>query len=191
MSDSQSSTRALIRRGQGGDGLAWDRVFGRILTRLRRWANRRISPAARSEGDTQDAVQDAALKVWRRIGKLDIDSPGALEAYVRQTVRHRIREQARQATLKPMLLSLDADAVHTGQDPEAQLLEGQAAERYRVAYAALDRSDREAIIARTEMGFSWEQVAELTGKHSAGAARMAVTRAVDILRRAVVDAAKK
>lgn len=186
MSDSQSSTRALIRRGQGGDGLAWDRVFGRILTRLRRWANRRISPAARGDGDTQDAVQDAALKVWRRIGQLDIDSPGALEAYVRQTVRHRIREQAQQATLKPKLMSIDTDAIDHGHTPEALLLEGEAVERYRVAYAALDRSDREAIIARTEMGFSWEQVAELTNAPSANTARMKVTRAVATLRRAVL-----
>ena len=44
--------------------------------------------------------------------------------------------------------------------------------------AALRPIDREAIIARVELGFTYEEVAAALGKPSANAARMAVERAL-------------
>jgi RNA polymerase sigma-70 factor (ECF subfamily) len=51
-------------------------------------------------------------------------------------------------------------------------------ERYHRALDRLEAQDREAIIARVELGQSWAEVAAALGKPSADAARMAVSRAL-------------
>ena len=52
------------------------------------------------------------------------------------------------------------------------------AERYEAALASLSDDDREAIVARVELGGTYEEVAIALGKPSADAARMAVGRAL-------------
>jgi DNA-directed RNA polymerase specialized sigma24 family protein len=54
-------------------------------------------------------------------------------------------------------------------------------ERYRRAVARLPAEDRDLVVARTELGYSFQDIATLFGKPSAAAARMAVNRAVDRL----------
>lgn len=183
--DSQSSTRALIERGRAGDRSAWDRVFGRVTARLRVWTHGRVPPAARGAAETQDIVQDAALGVWNRINQLDFNRRGDLDAYIRQAVTNRLRDQARRGLARPPSLPLDPGVIDDTPSALDHVLDAQAQARYVRAFAALDVPDREALIARAEMGYSFEQVAQLTGHKTAGGARMAVTRAVERLRRAV------
>jgi DNA-directed RNA polymerase specialized sigma24 family protein len=54
----------------------------------------------------------------------------------------------------------------------------EAIERYEAALQRLRAEDREAIIARVELGMPHEELARLLGKPSANAARMAVERAL-------------
>jgi RNA polymerase sigma-70 factor (ECF subfamily) len=51
-------------------------------------------------------------------------------------------------------------------------------ERYEAALATLGEVEREAVIARIELGCSFQEIAALVGKPSADAARMLVARAV-------------
>jgi len=51
-------------------------------------------------------------------------------------------------------------------------------ERYEAALQRLSQDDRELVIARVEMGLTYPELAAATGKPSAGAARMAVSRAL-------------
>jgi DNA-directed RNA polymerase specialized sigma24 family protein len=51
--------------------------------------------------------------------------------------------------------------------------------RYEAALDQLSEPEREAVIARLELGCSYQEVAQLLGKPSEDAARMTVTRAVD------------
>jgi RNA polymerase sigma-70 factor (ECF subfamily) len=184
-SDSQSSTRTLIQRGRAGDGSAWDRVFGRVIDRLRRWAHGRLPQSARGAHETVDVVQDAAAGVWKRMDQLDLRRPGDLEAYVRQAVINRIRDEARKGYARPRAVELEDRYVDDAPSPLGEVLSKEAWERYQQAFAALDVTDREAVIARVDMGYSYEQVAAITGKSTAGAARMAVTRALERLRAAI------
>jgi RNA polymerase sigma-70 factor (ECF subfamily) len=50
--------------------------------------------------------------------------------------------------------------------------------RYEAALTRLRRSDREAVIGRVDMGYSYEQLAVLLGKPTPEAARLAVRRAL-------------
>jgi RNA polymerase sigma-70 factor (ECF subfamily) len=54
----------------------------------------------------------------------------------------------------------------------------QDSARYEAALSRLRPEDREAIIARVEMGYSYEHLAVALGKPSAEAARKAARRAV-------------
>jgi RNA polymerase sigma-70 factor (ECF subfamily) len=51
-------------------------------------------------------------------------------------------------------------------------------ERYDRALQKLSASDREAIVGRLELGYSYEELAEALGKPSAEAARKAAQRAL-------------
>ena len=54
----------------------------------------------------------------------------------------------------------------------------EAFERYEAALASLAETDREAVIARIELGCSYREIAELVGKPTEDAARLAVSRAL-------------
>lgn len=135
--------------------------------------------------DTHDVVQDAAIGVWTRLPQLDFRKPGDLDAYMRRSVINRIREQARRANARPPVMPLDPSQIDERPSPLEQHLDAEAFERYRRAYLALDVRDREALIARATMGYTFEQVAQLTGQSTAAAARMSLKRAVERLRAAV------
>jgi RNA polymerase sigma-70 factor, ECF subfamily len=54
----------------------------------------------------------------------------------------------------------------------------ETVERYEAALAELRDEDREAIVARVELGQSWEEVATMLDKQSPAAARVATQRAL-------------
>lgn len=145
-----------------------------------------------SAAETNDVIQDAALGLWNRLqtlDTLDFQRSGDLDAYMRQAVLNRIRDHARRGVSRPLILPMDQTDSQAAVDasPSALdlVLDVEAMDRYQRAFAALEMSDREALIARAEMGYSFEQIAQLTHRPSAAAARMAVNRAVERLRRAV------
>ena len=51
-------------------------------------------------------------------------------------------------------------------------------EHYETALQRLRPEEREAIVARAEMGYSYEELAQVLGKPTADAARMAAQRAL-------------
>lgn len=181
MQDSQDSTKTLIRRGRQGDADALNRVFGRIVTRLRRWAHRRIS-GTRQLSETADVVQDAALGVWQRLDRLDLREPGDLEAYVRRAVLNRIHDEGRRRMRQPDPVTLNAELPI--QEPSAldRIIGNQSWDRCQVAFSRLTPDDRDVIVARLELGYSFDAIAGLLNRPSAAAARMAFTRAITKLR---------
>jgi len=66
----------------------------------------------------------------------------------------------------------------TTASPLEQAIGREALEEYEAALMELRETDREAIIARVELGQSYEEMALILGKPSAEAARLAVHRAM-------------
>ena len=64
----------------------------------------------------------------------------------------------------------------------------EALERYEAALARLNAGDREAVIARIELGQTYAEIASALGKPSTEAARMAVNRALARLARFMAPA---
>lgn len=103
---------------------------------------------------------------------------GALQAYLRQGIVNRIRDEFRRAGRRPTTEELDAAVPDFGASPLEEAIGRETLDRYERALARLRPQDREAIIARIEMDCTNEEIAAALGKPSANAARMAVERAL-------------
>jgi RNA polymerase sigma-70 factor (ECF subfamily) len=171
------STFALIRRAQDGDIAALDALCGRYLRRMQRWAHGRLPDWCRGLLDTQDLVQDTLIQVSQRIHAFEPRHEGAFQAYVRQALLNRIRDEIRR--VKGRIVE-PIESAHP--DPTPSPLEiaigAELLDSYETALERLKPEDREVIVARVEMGMSWSEVAEAFDKNSDAAARMAVSRAL-------------
>jgi RNA polymerase sigma-70 factor, ECF subfamily len=172
------STSDLLERAKHGDRLALDCLFARHFPRLRRWAGGRLPGWARDITDTDDLVQDALLQTFRRIGGFEARGPGALDAYLRQAVLNRIKDELRRRGRRPEGVALD-DLIKDDRPSPLELAVGrEALERYEKALARLKPDEQEAIIGRLELGHTYEELAESLGKPTAEAARKAAQRAL-------------
>src|SRR5262245_1350003 len=87
------STQQLLDLVKQGDRDALERLYTRCVPPLRRWARGRLPAAARGALDTQDLVQDTVVNSLRRLEQFDSRHEGALQAYLRQAVLNRIRDE--------------------------------------------------------------------------------------------------
>ena len=172
------STFRLIERAQGGDQAALDRLMARHLTPLRRWAHGRLPHWARDMTDTDDLVQETLVKTFQRLGDFEHRGAGALQAYLRQAVVNRVRDELRKKGRRPDAAELDGDEVDAGVSPLEAAIGRETMARYERALATLSAAEREAIIGRVEMGYSYEELADALGKPTSEAARKAARRAL-------------
>jgi len=172
------STLHLIERARAGDQEAMERLFARHLKPLQRWASGRLPKWARDLADTDDLVQETLAQTFKRIEDFEPRHVGALQAYLRQAVLNRIRNELRRKGRQPHATDLDGLEVESVESPLEQAIGREAVERYEAALQRLTTEQREAIIARVEMGYSYEELAEALGKPTAEAARKAARRAL-------------
>jgi RNA polymerase sigma-70 factor (ECF subfamily) len=172
------STFRLIERAQNGDQEALDRLLARHLAPLRRWAHGRLPNWARSMTDTDDLVQDTLVRTFRRIGEFEDRGAGALQAYLRQAVVNRVRDELRQKARRPDATDLDGIELDGGVSPLEEAIGRETLTRYERALATLSVVEREAIIGRVEMGYSYEELADALGKPTSEAARKTARRAL-------------
>ncbi len=148
----------------------------------------RLPSWARGTADTGDIVQDALVRVLARVDRIDVRGKGALAAYLRRAIQNRILDEMRYVGLRPPA-DLETLQLH---DPSPSVFDHIASEqdqqRYKAALARLPGADRELIVGAIELGYTHEQLALASGRPTAGAARVALSRAVkhlvDEMRRA-------
>jgi RNA polymerase sigma-70 factor (ECF subfamily) len=172
------TTFDLVERAKAGDAEALNRLFTRFLPPLRRWASGRLPRWTRDLMDTDDLVQETVLRSVKRIEKFESRHEGALQAYLRQAVVNRIRDEVRRTKRSPLAAELDENQSDGHASPLDEAIGQEAVDRYEAALARLRPEEREAIVARIEMDGSYQEVAQALGKPSADAARMAVSRAL-------------
>ena len=178
MSSDPESTVQLLDRARGGDREALDKLFARCLPRLRRWAAGRLPRWARDLADTQDLVQEAVLQTFKRIDAFEARREGALQAYLRQAVMNRIRDEMRRFDRRGPSAELESGWSADGPSPLESAIGSETIERYELALSSLRAEDREAVIARVELGYDHGELAEALGKPTADAARKAAERAL-------------
>ena len=178
---SDEPTVELIMRARTGDAAAVEAILQRCLPSLKRWAHGRLPAAARGHLDTGDLVQDAAMNAIARLDTFEPRHVGAMQAYLRQSVMNRIRDEVRRFTRRPTPVELPEDYKSEEPSPEEHAIREQTYARYRAAMNTLKPRERELVIARVEAQWSAAEIAEHFGFNTVDGARMAVNRAMQRL----------
>lgn len=172
------TTADLLARAREGDHAAIERLFARHLRPLQRFARGRLPGWARDMADTDDLVQDALLQTFKRIEGFESRHPGALQAYLRQAVLNRLRDELRRKARAPARVDVgDAERELRG-SPLEEAVGRETLAAYEQALGRLKPEEREAVIGRLEMGFSYEELALALDKPTPDAARKAAQRAL-------------
>ena len=176
---SPTASADLLAQARAGDKSALSRLFKRQGLALARWARGRLPPWARRFSDTADVVQDALLQTFRRIDKVELRGEGALQAYLHTAVKNRITDEMRRVARRP-IDDLDEEQQFPSSDPSPfdQVMDVENEATYKRALAMLTEDDRALVVGRMELGYTYEQLAVMSRRPTAAAARMAVRRAV-------------
>lgn len=176
--DDLESTVDLIERARRGDQDAIEQLFERHRRPLQRWASGRLPAWARALADTDDLVQDALLQTFKRIGEFQPRRVGALQAYLRQAVVNRIRDELRRRGRQAPTAELDGLELDRAPSPLEEAIGQEALERYQEALQRLKPEEREAVVGRVEMNYTYDELALVLGKPTSEAARKAARRAL-------------
>ena len=128
--------------------------------------------------DTEDIVQHTLVRTLQHLKSFDPRGTGAFQAYLRQAVLNRIRDEVRRIGRKPPTEDTLSEIIDPGPSPIEIAIGREEFDRYESALGELRDSDREAIIARLEFGLSYREAADYLGNPSPDAAKIAVRRAV-------------
>jgi len=172
------STFTLLARARDGDVHAVEELFRRHLRPLQRWARGRLPNWARDLSDTDDLVQDTLLRTFKQLDRFDSRGAGALQAYLRQAIVNRVRDELRRKGRQPSMTDVADIDVRADQSPLEEAIGRETLEHYEAALERLRPEEREAIVARVEMGYSYDELAQMLGKPTPDAARKAAQRAL-------------
>jgi len=180
-SDPWLATGELLRLAKDGDARAREELLTRYLPRLQSWAEGRLPMYARSLLDTADVVQDTLLRVLEGIDRIELRRPDGFRAYVRQAVLNRIRDEVRWAARRPGPDGVPESLSDPSPSPLENAIGADLIERYERGLARLDEDDRQLLHLRIELDFDYQEIAEMTGRNSRDAVRMAIRRALERL----------
>jgi len=172
------ATNELLRLAKGGDARALEGLLARYLPRLQRWASGRLPLRARSLLDTHDLVQETLLRTVQGLDRIEVRGPGGFQAYVRQAVLNRIRDQVRWADRRPGADHVPEELPDVAPSPLESAIGADVLERFERAMQSLGEDDRHLLHLRIELDFDYDEIASMTDRPSRDAARMAVQRAL-------------
>jgi RNA polymerase sigma-70 factor (ECF subfamily) len=168
----------LLQRARLGDPEAQDDLYRRYLPRLNRWARGQLPQGARSVLDTGDVVQEVLIKVIRALPEFEPRHEGGFQGFLRMILTHKLCDVARRVKRRPPGEALDDEIPGHDLSPLERAIGRENRDRYQTAWRRLPREDRQAIFARLELGFSYDEMAPVLGKPTANAARVATRRAM-------------
>jgi RNA polymerase sigma-70 factor (ECF subfamily) len=176
--DQVDTTYVLLERAKAGNPEALESLFARHIPVLQRWARGRLPRWTRDIADTSDLVQETVLQMFKRVEAFEPRGEGALQAYLRQAVLNRIRNELRSKGRKPAIEDLDERIASDQTSPLEAAIRQEQLDRYDAAMARLSEHERDLIVARLELGLTYEEIAGALEKPSWNAARMAAARAL-------------
>jgi RNA polymerase sigma-70 factor, ECF subfamily len=141
---------ALVRRAQGGDRLAFERLVDRHQHRLFTLAARVLG----SREDAADAVQDAFVKAWLAL-------PGFRRGARFSTWLYRIcLNSAYDTAAKRRATPVEIE--DTRADPRDRFADRELSGALQQALGALEEPYRAAVVLSDVLGCSYAEIAELT-----------------------------
>jgi RNA polymerase sigma-70 factor (ECF subfamily) len=180
-------TATILSRARAGDVGAREQLAARFHPILRRLAHGRLPLAARGMLDTDDIVQNTLVRAFNRLDQFEPRHEGAFLAYLRAILLNQVRDEVRRASRRPAPEAFDDRFADGSPSPLERAVGRDLLERYERALARLGDDQREAVIMRVELGFSFAEIAAAIGRPTANAARLLVNRAFLSLARAMRD----
>lgn len=187
----------LVRRAQGGDREAFGQLLDRYYERVLRIVRARLGPQLRQYTESADVVQETMGQVVRAFERFDMQDEESFVRWLSRLVENRIRDLAkfhgagkrdrgREQLLEEAALGAGAaeGPGDGGETPSVVVARGEMQERVAAGLARLEERER-ALIERRNEGRKWADIAAELGFPSEGAARMAHSRAMMALMRAV------
>ena len=171
-------TRDLLVGAKKGDRDALDALLARYRPRLERWAAGRLPVRARSLLDTSDLVQETLLRAVGNLGSIEARGPGGFEAYVRQAILNRIRDQIRWARRRSGSEEISESLVDPTPSALDEAIGADVVRQFETGMAQLTEEEQQLLHLRIELDMSYEEIATLMGRPSADAARMAIQRSL-------------
>jgi DNA-directed RNA polymerase specialized sigma24 family protein len=175
---SSEATVDLLDRVKQGDAAALDRLLRRCVPLLLGWARGRIPAAVLGTRGTADLVHQAVLSAMNNLDAIDARHEGALQAHLRQAVMCGIRDFIGSRTRPAEATGRSEPLVDEQTSPLDEAIGSENIARYERALWRLVAADREAVIGRIELRYSYEELAVALGEASASAARTAVAGAM-------------
>lgn len=172
------STATLLHLVRHGDRAARERLAIRYLQILHRLAHGRLPQRARDLVDTDDLVQVTLVRALDHVEEFEPRHEGAFLAYMRRILLNQIRDEIRRVGRRPVRSELESDPPAADRSPLEAAIGRETVERYEAVLSQLKEEQREAIILRLELGFTYQQIAEALGSDSPNAVRMMVARAL-------------
>lgn len=168
----------LLERLQRGEFAAREELVRRYWPRLAAWARGRLPQRARDLYDTTDLVQEAFAAALPRLKEFQPEHEGALLAYLRVAVIHRIANLANARARRGQRIDPDSEIEDRQPSPLERVIGRDSIERYERALERLKPGDRHAIQVRVELDLPYEEIARELGSGTITAARMRVSRAL-------------
>jgi RNA polymerase sigma-70 factor (ECF subfamily) len=172
------ATHYLLDRINSGDGRARDVLVRRHLPALLRWAHGRLPRGARDVMDTHDLVQVTFVRALDHIEGFEVRSPGAFFAYLRRILMNQVRDEIRKTNRRPSRDELSDQTPTDRPSPLEETLGQDLLESYEQALATLPEEYQQAVFLRVELGFTYQEIADVLDKPTMNAARMLVSRAM-------------
>ena len=136
--------------------------------------------------DSDDLVQATLTETLARVQVFEPRRDHGLHLYLREALRNQIRDELRRLYRDPECAEeLPESVPDDAPSPYENTVSDERRERYERALAELPEAERAMVVSRVEFGLSWHDIAALSGKPSADAARMAVSRALVQVARAM------
>lgn len=171
------STATMLMKIRSGDQEAKNRLCAIYLPILTRWAHGRLPEYARDLSATDDMVNNTLLSALKKLNSFIPHREGAFFAYLRQILLNNIRTEIRKYSQKPTCKTIDQGDSSSASALE-KLIGNEAIERYEKGLMKLSTQAREAVMLRTEFGYSYPEIATAIGSNSANSARMLVSRSL-------------
>ena len=172
------SISVLVQRARAGDLAAREHLARRCIEALKAFARGRVPYQVRGQLDSDDLVQNAVMRAFERLQSFQRRGHGSFLANLRTIVLNQIRDEARRLASRTPHLELVTELADPGQSPLEAVVGAEFVAAYDAALARLTPEQRQAVVLRLEMGYSYQDIAEALGSTSPNAARMVVARAL-------------
>ncbi len=192
-------TQSLLLQADSGDRQAFEELFARHRSALRRAVELRLDAKLRARVDPSDVVQETQLEAFQRLPDYLERRPMPFRLWLRKTAYQRLlkvqrqhlntakRAAGREVPLpQESSLLLAEQLLAAGPTPSQQVAKRELARRLRSALSELPSAQREVLLMRNFEGLSYQEVAYILDIDAA-AARKRYGRALLQLRHRLLE----